>query len=207
YSTSAGPGLFSQPRQQRPRTRTPLLGLPKSHRPNCNGQPSEPELQLPAASAYLHPVCSARAVCPSASRTSPRYFSCPTRPPLSALPAGLQTDSDRLRIPLQHRIGHRLGRAGISATNELNCFTSASAMNFDFFLKVNQFRVSFGQYAAAEDFIDVLNYMITPTILIFFAGISATKQYLFTPIQCWTLKETEGSQRMEYIENLCWIEN
>ncbi|PAA67898.1 hypothetical protein BOX15_Mlig001448g4 [Macrostomum lignano] len=80
-------------------------------------------------------------------------------------------------------------------------------MNFDFFLKVNQFRVSFGQYAAAEDFIDVLNYMITPTILIFFAGISATKQYLFTPIQCWTLKETEGSQRMEYIENLCWIEN
>uniref|UniRef100_A0A1I8HQL7 Innexin n=1 Tax=Macrostomum lignano TaxID=282301 RepID=A0A1I8HQL7_9PLAT len=80
-------------------------------------------------------------------------------------------------------------------------------MNFDFFLKVNQFRVSFGQYASAEDFIDVINYMLTPMILIFFAGISASKQYLFTPIQCWSIFETGSSHRMEYIENLCWIEN
>uniref|UniRef100_A0A1I8IW37 Innexin n=1 Tax=Macrostomum lignano TaxID=282301 RepID=A0A1I8IW37_9PLAT len=80
-------------------------------------------------------------------------------------------------------------------------------MNFDFFLKVNQFRVSFGQYASAEDFIDVLNYLVTPAILIFFAGISASKQYLFTPIQCWSIIETASTQRMEYVENLCWIEN
>uniref|UniRef100_A0A1I8HT04 Innexin n=1 Tax=Macrostomum lignano TaxID=282301 RepID=A0A1I8HT04_9PLAT len=79
-------------------------------------------------------------------------------------------------------------------------------MNFDFLLKANQFRVTLGQHGSAEDFVDVLNYTITPAVLIFLASISASRQYLFTPIQCWSLLELD-SQRMEYIENLCWVDN
>uniref|UniRef100_A0A1I8IP25 Innexin n=1 Tax=Macrostomum lignano TaxID=282301 RepID=A0A1I8IP25_9PLAT len=79
-------------------------------------------------------------------------------------------------------------------------------MNFDFLLKANQFRVTVGQHGSAEDFVDVLNYTITPAVLIFLASISASRQYLFTPIQCWSLLELD-SQRMEYIENLCWVDN
>ncbi|PAA76795.1 hypothetical protein BOX15_Mlig012315g3 [Macrostomum lignano] len=58
----------------------------------------------------------------------------------------------------------------------------------------------------AEDYYDRLNYALTPGILLAIATIIGMKQYVFEPIQCWTLKELDD-QRMQYAENYCWVEN
>ncbi|KAI3413274.1 hypothetical protein GPALN_010772 [Globodera pallida] len=58
----------------------------------------------------------------------------------------------------------------------------------------------------ADDAVDRINYLITPTLLVFFALTVSAKQYVGTPIQCWMPFEFKKAWK-EYAEDYCFIQN
>lgn len=57
-----------------------------------------------------------------------------------------------------------------------------------------------------DDRIDRLNYFVTASLLTFFAILVSAKQYVGSPIQCWTPMEFKGGWD-EYAEDYCFIQN
>ncbi|XP_013415377.1 innexin unc-9 [Lingula anatina] len=57
-----------------------------------------------------------------------------------------------------------------------------------------------------DDFFDRLNHRITSLILIVFAMLVGSKQYVGDPIVCWVPKVFTGGHK-KYANNYCWIKN
>ena len=57
-----------------------------------------------------------------------------------------------------------------------------------------------------DDFVDRLSRIYTSTLLVIFAGIVSTKQFVGAPISCWCPAHFTESHR-QYTNNICWISN
>ncbi|KAI0987741.1 hypothetical protein GJ496_008441 [Pomphorhynchus laevis] len=57
-----------------------------------------------------------------------------------------------------------------------------------------------------DSFIDRLNHTYTSFVILFFAIILTTKQYVGDPIDCWGPAELKGSYE-KYMESYCWLKN
>jgi hypothetical protein len=58
----------------------------------------------------------------------------------------------------------------------------------------------------SDDFIDLLNYKITPILFIFFAILISTKQYIGSPVECLMPAEFNNGWK-QYTENFCFTQN
>ncbi|XP_063710590.1 innexin unc-9-like isoform X3 [Symsagittifera roscoffensis] len=56
------------------------------------------------------------------------------------------------------------------------------------------------------DFVDRLNHRYTPIVLIVFAILTTTKQYVGEPIQCWAPNHFSHAW-IEYTNHICWVSN
>ncbi|GMR62017.1 hypothetical protein PMAYCL1PPCAC_32212 [Pristionchus mayeri] len=57
-----------------------------------------------------------------------------------------------------------------------------------------------------DDPVDRLNYFVTTMLLVFFGIMVSAKQYVGSPIQCWTPMEFRGGWE-QYAEDYCFIQN
>lgn len=57
-----------------------------------------------------------------------------------------------------------------------------------------------------DDFVDRLSHRYTTAILVMFAIIVSTKQYVGDPINCWVPAHFSGNWE-EYANSYCWIKN
>ncbi|CEF64170.1 Innexin family-containing protein [Strongyloides ratti] len=57
-----------------------------------------------------------------------------------------------------------------------------------------------------DDPFDRIHYVMTSSIIGFFAIMISAKQYIGSPIQCWTYKEFSSSWE-QYAEDYCFIRN
>ena len=72
---------------------------------------------------------------------------------------------------------------------------------FKSILSIKEFKVR-----VDDDYVDRLSRQYTVILLITFAFIVSTKQFVGSPIACWCPAQFTASHR-EYANNICWVSN
>ncbi|KAK6165287.1 hypothetical protein SNE40_022239 [Patella caerulea] len=57
-----------------------------------------------------------------------------------------------------------------------------------------------------DDFVDVMNHIVTPGILLLAATATYLSQWMGEPIHCWTPAEYKEEKNFQkYVDSFCWI--